>query len=179
MMLLSATLARIRADRNISYLRMALIKGYLARKRRLTNPTDPEVTMSLNPSSKEPAYLLGRLFALLEKAQKDAIPGAKATIKDRYFGAASATPGAVFPQLMRLTQHHIRKVSKEKPQFAHGVERRIAEVMDGLETFPSHLNLEQQGRFALGYYHQRVALYTKNPEKIETLPTENAEEDQP
>ena len=115
--------------------------------------------MELDKQSTNIAYRLGCLFCLLEKAQQDANPGINATIKDRYFGAASATPGAVFPLLMRLSQHHI-----SKSEFGFSIDKKIEEVMKNITEFPKHLNLEEQGMFMLGYYHQRHALYQKNNE---------------
>ena len=153
--LLAAVLMRLRADRNVNYLRAALIKAFLVRMNRTLHFLPMEVSMALNTETQTPAYLLGRLFAVLEKAQKDAIPGAGATIRDRYYGAASATPRAVFPQLLRLAQHHIQKA-----KYGSAIDRRIAEIVDGLEAFPAHLSMEDQGLFALGYYQQRNDLYT-------------------
>lgn len=101
--LLSAVLIRIRADQNVNYLRASMIKAYLTRKNRKTGKK-MEVKMGLNKDSTHIAYRLGRLFAVLEKAQKDAVPGALSTIKNRYYGSASATPRAVFPQLLRKTE---------------------------------------------------------------------------
>jgi CRISPR-associated protein Csd1 len=100
---------------------------------------------------------LGRLFAVLEKAQKDAIPGANTTIKDRYYGSASATPRVVFPQLLRLAQHHIQKA-----EYGRWIDNMIEEIMCGISGFPSHLSLDDQGIFAIGYYHQRQAFFTKS-----------------
>ena len=120
--------------------------------------------MSLNEENNSPAYRLGRLFALLEKVQAAAIPGANATIRDRYFGAASATPASVFPLILRLSRHHISKAEG----YGIWIDRKIQSVMSGLDHFPSHLNLEEQGLFILGYYHQRQALFTKSePENNE------------
>lgn len=118
--------------------------------------------MSLDEKITDIAYLLGRLFAALEKAQQDAIPGAGATIKDRYYGSASATPRVVFPQLLRLGQHHI-----QKSKYGRRTDKLIEDIMQGIEAFPAHLNLEDQGLFAIGYYHQRQALYTKSTEEKE------------
>lgn len=118
--------------------------------------------MTLDKESTNAAYRLGRLFAVLEKAQLDAIPGAGSTIKDRYYGAASATPRTVFPQLLRLAQHHIQKA-----EYGRANDRMIEEVIQGIDTFPTHLSLEDQGLFALGYYHQRRAFYTKSEAKEE------------
>jgi CRISPR-associated protein Csd1 len=120
------------------------------------NNLEGVLTVGLNEQTDNTEYLLGRLFAILEKAQQDANPGINATIKDRYFASACATPGAVFPVLLRLAQHHI-----SKSDYGAHIERRLDPIMSGIEKFPTHLTLEQQGTFILGYYHQRVALYQK------------------
>jgi CRISPR-associated protein Csd1 len=118
-----------------------------------------EVTMSLNTENSTPAYLLGRLFAILEKVQQEAVKS-KITIKDRYFGAASATPQSVFPQLLRLAQHHIQKA-----EWGNASDRRVGEIVERLESFPAHLTLEQQGIFVLGYYQQKNAFYITRNER--------------
>lgn len=118
--------------------------------------------MTLNKDSTNLGYRLGRLFAVLEKAQKDAIPGANATIKDRYYGSASATPKVVFPVLLRLAQHHI-----QKSDFRISLEKDIQEIVSPIQEFPAHLSLDEQGLFALGYYHQKKDIYTKLEDKQE------------
>lgn len=148
--LFTAILGRIRADRVVNYQRAAILKACLVRNHQM------EVPMSLDIERREPAYRLGRLFALLEKVQKDAT-NPTATIRDRYFGAASATPAAVFPQLLRLGQHHISKA-----EYGGYTDKLIAEVVDGIDELPKHLSLEDQGLFTLGYYHQRNALFRKS-----------------
>ena len=159
--LFTSILSKIRTDQTVNYVRAAIIKGCLARNQRYHDKErEVDITMALDEQNTSVAYRLGRLFALLEKAQQDANPGLNATIKDRYFGAASATPRSVFPILLRLTQHHIAKA-----EYGRNMDKRIEEVMSGIENFPSHLNLEKQGLFVLGYYHQRKALYTKNESK--------------
>lgn len=159
--LLSKLIGRIRADQNVNYLRAAMIKAYLNRNSRIQQRKE-EVTMALNKEARNVGYRLGRLFAILEKVQKDAIPGANTTIKDRFYGSASATPSVVFPQLLRLAQHHIAKAE-------HGgwYEMMIGEVMQGLDQFPPHLALDDQGMFAIGYYHQRQAFFAKSEDKKE------------
>ncbi|MGE5509033.1 MAG: type I-C CRISPR-associated protein Cas8c/Csd1 [Chitinophagales bacterium] len=154
----TAMLSRIRADLKVNPVRAAVIKACLVRKARIHGDTGKGelIAVNLNEHSTDQAYLLGRLFALLEKAQEDATPGLNATIRDRYFGAASATPMTVFPVLLRLAQHHLAKA-----EFGRMTDRRIEEVMGGLQGFPAHLSLEEQGRFVLGYYQQRQALYQK------------------
>lgn len=167
----SAIIGRIRVDaddperpgleRKVSYPRVAYIKAHLRRKARITGDKSLEevLTEVLNEENQIPGYLLGRLFALLEKAQLDANKGIKSTIKDRYYASASATPGAVFPVLIRLAQHHIAKSE-------HGgyVDKLIEGVMADIKGFPAHLNLDQQGMFALGYYQQKADLYKKRSE---------------
>jgi CRISPR-associated protein Csd1 len=155
--LYNGVLNRIRADQRINYLRASILRAVL--KRNFTM----EVPMALDKENREIAYLLGRLFAVLEKAQQDAIPGANATIKDRFYGAASATPASVFPRLLRLTQHHIEKA---KAKYGYVSERRIAEIMDHIKEFPEHMNMRQQGLFAIAYYQQRNNIY-KTKETIE------------
>ena len=145
--LYSAVLRRIRADRNIGNLRAAIIKGYLNRN------LNQEVSMSLDAERRDPAYRMGRLFAALEKTQEDAHDGRlEKTIRDSFYGAASATPRAVFPRLLRTYQHHLakleggRKVNREK---------LVQSIFDPLSDLPAHLDLAGQGLFAVGYYHQR------------------------
>ena len=116
--------------------------------------------MSLDLTNTNAGYRLGRLFAVLERAQERANPGLNATIRDRYYGAASSTPVAVFSNLMKLKNHHIAKL--ENKGEAVNLEKLIAEVMDGINDFPNHMPLTDQGRFAIGYYHQRQAFYTKS-----------------
>ncbi len=154
--LYNGVLNRIRADQRINYLRVSILKAVLKRNYKM------EVPMSLDTKKKEIAYLMGRLFAVLEKAQQDAIPGANSTIKDRFYGAASSTPASVFPRLLRLAQHHI-----EKAEYGYISDRRIAEIMDDIETFPAHLNMKQQGLFAIAYYQQRNEFYKKKNQKTE------------
>lgn len=156
--LLSAMIGRIRSDHAIRHERVAAIKSCLVRNSRLRgNPK--EVPVALDISRSEPAYVTGRLFALLEKIQGESSGGnLNATIKDRYFSSASATPRVVFPRLIRLSQHHLAtidgglKVHREK---------QLGEIMNKLDAFPSHFNLEDQGLFAVGYFHQRQDFFTR------------------
>ena len=148
--LLASVITRIRADQAVNYLRAAMLKAFLVRN------AQKEVSVSLDPTCPDIGYRLGRLFAVLEKAQQEAIPGANTTIRDRYYGSASATPAAVFPQLMRLAQHHI-----EKAEYGGVSDRRVEEILDTVQTFPKHLSLDEQGMFAIGYYHQRRENYKK------------------
>ncbi|MBE9551289.1 MAG: type I-C CRISPR-associated protein Cas8c/Csd1, partial [Proteobacteria bacterium] len=157
--LMTAIIGRIRADQTVNYLRAAMIKACLVRKYRI-NQISREVTMALDKESTNIAYRLGRLFAVLEKAQRDAIPGANTTIKDSFYGSASATPRTVFPRLLRLAQHHIRKA-----EYGRNTDKMIEEVMQDIQVFPAHLSLDDQGLFAIGYYHQRKDFYTKSYKK--------------
>ncbi len=164
--LIQATLRRIKAEQgNISFNRACIIKAYLNRKYRLTISKQEELTVSLNREERRPGYCLGRLFAVLEKLQEDALPGINATIRDRYYSSASCTPKTVFGTLMRLSTHHLKKL--ENPGWRVNAEKRIGEVMGCISEFPSHLNLENQGLFAIGYYHQKQDFYKKNTDKGE------------
>ena len=113
----------------------------------------------LDPENKSAPYRLGRLFATLEKIQEEASPGINATIRDRYFGAASTTPVAVFTSLLRLKNAHLKKLSTGRTSW---FERLLGEILGEISDFPAHLALQDQGRFALGYYHQRQAFFTRS-----------------
>lgn len=169
-----AMINRIRADvddkdrgiRKITYVRAAVIKAILLRKYRNQpqHPIQEVLTMSLNEQSTVPAYVLGRLFAVLEKVQQEAIGDVNASIKDRYFTSACATPASVFPVLLRLSQHHISKA-----EYGRLFDIRIQKILDLLDVdknpIPAHLNLDEQGVFVLGYYHQRADLFKPNSKK--------------
>ncbi len=160
--LLASAIRRCRAEREITYTRAALIKAVLVRETRRYQWKEKEVGMSLDTTVTSPGYLLGRLFAVLERAQESASPSINATIRDRFYGAASSTPVAVFPHLMKLKNYHIAKL--ENRGQAVNLEKQIGEIMDKLtagDAFPSHLDLQDQGRFAVGYYHQRQDFFTK------------------
>lgn len=158
--LLGAAIRRCRAEREITYPRASAIKAVLAREARYYRQTAKEVGMSLDTSNGNVGYRLGRLFATLEKIQEEASPGINATIRDRFYGSASATPVAAFPHLMKLKNHHLGKL--ENRGRAVNLERTIGEIMDALIDFPAHLSLADQGRFAVGYYHQRQAFFTSS-----------------
>lgn len=169
--LYQGVITRIRAEQDepdkqikkISRGRAAIIKAYLLHN---VHMSEEEITVALNEQSNERAYVLGRMFAVLEKAQQDANPGINTTIKDRYFTSACATPGSVFPVLLRLAQHHISKA-----KYGYDSDNRLKELMDKLDIendpIPAHLSLKDQGIFILGYYHQAQARYVGNKNKEE------------
>jgi CRISPR-associated protein Csd1 len=158
---LNAAVQRSRAEQDVSYFRAAAIKACLNRSGR--NPSNVmEFQPMLDVTNGNTAYRLGRLFAALEKAQEEASPGLNATIRDRYYGAASSTPVAVFTTLLRLKNHHIAKLDNRGR--ATNFEKLFGEILGGIEDFPAHLGLPDQGRFALGYYHQRQSFFTAKGE---------------
>lgn len=164
--LLQAAVRRIRAEQEIAYPRAALIKGCLNRMTRRNNPQkQEEMKVSLDRENNNIGYCLGRLFAVLEKIQSEANPGINATIRDKFYGAASSTPVTVFGNLMRLKNHHLAKL--ENPGRRVNFERMIADIVCGIKDFPPHLTLDDQGRFAIGYYHQKYELDPKNKNKNE------------
>lgn len=163
-MLLVAMINRLRADGAVSHPRVAAIKACLVRNSRLQGKPK-EVPVALDTNRTEPSYVTGRLFALLEKIQSDSSEGVlNSTIKDRYFSAASSTPAIVFPRLIRLGQHHLAKM---KPGQKVYYEKQLGEVMNKLDGFARHLNLEDQGLFTVGYFHQRQDLFTSKKDKGE------------
>ncbi len=159
--LLQAALRRNKAEQKITYGRASLLKAYInraIRAGRLKNME--ELTMSLDRNRQDIGYVLGRLFAVLEKTQAEANPGLNATIADRYFGSASSTPIAVFGTLMRLLPHHLNKLEFEGR--AVQLQWEIRQILEHCQRFPNYLNLEQQGLFAIGYYHETQFLFTKD-----------------
>ncbi|HRJ94756.1 type I-C CRISPR-associated protein Cas8c/Csd1 [uncultured Thiothrix sp.] len=156
--LLASAVRRIRAEQEVTYPRAALIKAYLNR----FNPTE-NLTVSLDLANMNVGYRLGRLFAVLEKIQEEAQPGINATIRDRYYGAASATPVTVFSTLLKLKNHHLSKMDNKGR--VSNLEKLLGEIMAGIADFPAHLNLPDQGRFAIGYYHQRQDFFKKRETK--------------
>ncbi len=159
--LLQQTIRRIRAEREVTRTKAAILKAMLNRDSRIHSRQQMEITVALDPTNVNPGYRLGRLFAVLEKIQEDAQPGINATIRDRFYGAASSSPVTVFPQLLKLKNHHLAKL--EHPAFRAAHEKRLTEIIGGLSAdMPAHLAMEDQARFAIGYYHQRQALFTKS-----------------
>lgn len=164
--LLQAAIRRIRVEHDITHPRAALIKACINRSTRFKNPNmEEELRMSLDESNTNIGYRLGRLFAVLEKIQQEANPRINATIRDRFYGAASGTPVTVFGNLMRLKNHHLSKLTSNGRRIYF--EKLLGAILDGVEAkvaFPPHLNLDDQGRFAIGYYHQHHDFFT-NKEK--------------
>lgn len=159
------TLIRIRADqgeRKLSWGRTAILKAYLIRN---TNWKEGVNYMGLNKENSEQPYLLGRLFAVLEFIQKDTNPRIKATIRDRYFNSACATPASVFPILIKLMNSHIKKLERDNLGAKISYENQLTEIMGKLDEFPRRLTLEEQGKFDLGYYHQVQDKYTKREDR--------------
>jgi CRISPR-associated protein Csd1 len=166
--LLHGAVRRVRAEQEVSYPRAAIVKACLNRTR-MTH--EKELKMSLDEENTEVAYLLGRLFFVLEEAQWAAHstktnPGTNTTIRDRFYGAASATPITVFPQLLRLYPHHISKSAKSgRKGIAVRLEKLVDDITSKLPTtnpFPSYMAVSDQGRFAVGYYHQRHCFFSSN-----------------
>jgi CRISPR-associated protein Csd1 len=167
---LNAAVGRCRAEQNVNYYRAAAIKACINRQIRRSSFTpsppslDKEFLPMLDPNNISPAYRLGRLFAALERIQESAAGGPgklNSTIRDRYYGAASSTPVAVFTTLLRLKNAHLKKLSVGQSAW---FEKLLGEILDTVTDFPKHLPLPDQGRFALGYYHQRQDFFTKKPD---------------
>ena len=159
--LLNGVALRVRAEREITRGRAAILKAYYLKN---PHPDIPKevLTVSLNPDSTSIPYTLGRLFSVLEDIQSSANPGINATIKDNFFNSASATPSRIFPTLIDLAQKHLRKLEKGQRIFH---DKQLTELIAKLgEDFPDRMSLPQQGAFQLGYYHQTQARYQKKEE---------------
>lgn len=183
--LLSQLLIRMRLDGVISFTRISLCKAVLNRQIRLNKLTNTkELPMSLDVEEKNVAYRMGRLFAVLESIQKQALKDINATIRDRYWGAASATPALVFPMLVRNAMNHLAKIRKDdlsKKHLASFFDWQIRDIENGMPTsWPRNLNLQDQGRFAIGYYHQRYTpkIKDKTGKEIENLIAVHDDEDE-
>jgi len=178
MSLLAQLLARIRADHIGSYknlpegaaqrialdkangLRIAMIKAILARKFR-KGLIKEGVPMSLDKESTNRAYLLGRMFAVLERIQYQALGDINASIADRYYGSASAVPFSVFPRLLVGARHHLSRLRKDKPGLAVNLDKDLGEIIAALpEHYPRHFSIDEQGRFSIGYYQQKQSYFS-------------------
>ncbi len=153
--LLYQAVRRNRAEQKVTHPRAALIKLALLSRRRDAELQEGEM-VKLDPAHPSPAYHCGRLLAVLEEAQRLAVPGIKATIVDRFFGTASSAPGSVFGRLVRGAQPHLARLDRDRHGAYLALQRRLEEVQGALDGYPRVLNLEEQGLFALGYYHQRA-----------------------
>jgi CRISPR-associated protein Csd1 len=147
---------------NVSYLRASILKAWLIRNH------NQNIAPMLDETNTTPGYRLGRLFAVLEKTQQDALPGINATIRERFYSSASATPRAVFGRLLRMYQHHLGKLNIGAKIHR---EKQAQDILSPLSDFPAHLNLQNQAQFALGYYHQRKDFFTKKEPDQTAAPT--------
>jgi CRISPR-associated protein Csd1 len=153
MAIYAAVLRRMRIEGQVSYLKAAIVKAVLTRNHKMNDEQE-----------QEPSYRLGRLFAVLERLQYAAVGSA---LINGFFGAASITPGLVFPRLIRGAQPHYAKLkSQGKVGLAVYYEKLVQEIVEPLTAYPQRLNLTDQGLFGLGYYHQRQALFTKAPAEV-------------
>ena len=158
--LLAAALRRVCAEPQVTYPRAALIKACINRAARSSHPgIKEELKMSLEQNNTNIGYRLGRLFAVLEKVQEEAAPGIHTTIRDRFYGMASSTPATVFSTLLKLKNHQLSKLDNRGR--AANLERLIGEIIDPIDHLPAQLPMADQGRFAIGYYHQRLHFFKK------------------
>ncbi len=160
--LLEAVMLRIRAERNITWGRAAIIKAYYLKNPHKDCPKEV-LTVSLNEASTDTAYTLGRLFSVYEAVQQAANPGINTTIKDKYFNSAAAMPAGIFPVLNNLYQKHLRKLDGRQRVY---YDKQIMTLKGILgESYPMRMTLAQQGSFDLGYYHQTQKRYTKKEDE--------------
>jgi len=160
--LLSSAVRRCKAEQGITHARAALIKGFLVRESRFKNSKEKEVSMALDKTNENIGYVLGRLFSVLERIQEQAQTGLNKTIRDTYFSAASSSPQVTFKRLQDLAIHHLAKI-RNLGQSTVWLEMLLQEVMEKIPAagLPATLSVDDQGRFAIGYYHQRQDFFTK------------------
>lgn len=152
--LFSACIRRIRAEQNITKTRVAIIKAYLNR----LNNNEQKIEIMLDKENKNQGYLCGRLFAVLEKIQEEA--NGQHSIRERYMNSASATPAMVFPTILNLSSHHAEKLTEGRNVYFEKLKQEIVDKISA-NGFPTHLDLQDQGRFFVGYYHQRQDFFEK------------------
>ena len=155
--LFAGCIRRIRAEQSINITRAAIIKAYL---NRIDNQQKIEVM--LDKENTNQGYLCGRLFAVLDKIQDDA--NRQHSIRERYMNAASSTPATVFATILNLSSHHSEKLNEGRRIFFEKTKQEIIDKISA-EGFPSHLDLQDQGRFFVGYYHQMQSFFTKNEDE--------------
>ena len=160
--LLEAVTIRIRAERDINWQKAAILKAYYSKNQNKDCPKEV-LQVSLNEASTNPYYTLGRLFAVYEALQEAANPGINATITDKYFNAAAATPNVIFPMLSKLGLKHLRKLPTGQRIFYEKQIEQLKAVLD--QQYPERLTLPQQGSFELGYYHQKQKRFEKKEEQ--------------
>ncbi|MDF7807380.1 type I-C CRISPR-associated protein Cas8c/Csd1 [Pontiellaceae bacterium B12219] len=160
--LLSNAVRRCKAEQRVTYARVSIIKACLVRNAQFPNLTNQEVSVALDKTYDDMGYVLGRLFAVLERIQEKAQPGINKTIRDTYFGAATSSPQITFKRLDELSIHHLAKI-RNGGQSIVWYERLKQEVYDLIPAsgIRNQLTLEEQARFAVGYYHQRQDFFTK------------------
>lgn len=165
-LLLDQVEIRIRAEREITRGKAAIIKAYLLKQPtndHLSECSKEALCVELNQDTTYQPYLLGRLFAVLEGLQEAANPGINTTIRDRYFNSACATPAVVYPQLIKLAQAHLKKLGGGQEVY---YKKQIGDILAKFsQDYPVRLSLYDQGIFQLGYYHQTQARYTKKEDK--------------
>ena len=162
--LLNGATLRIRAEREVTRGRAAILKAYYLKN---SHPDVPKevLTVGLNEGSTHIPYTLGRVFSVLEAIQSAANPGVKTTIKDKYFNSAAATPAVIFPLLISLAQKHLKKLRGSNTGLAIALDKQLTDLLNRLgENYPTRMNLPQQGAFQLGYYQQLQARYQKKEE---------------
>ncbi|MBQ6694784.1 MAG: type I-C CRISPR-associated protein Cas8c/Csd1 [Bacteroidaceae bacterium] len=152
--LMTECIRRIRAEQKISITRAAIIKAYLNR----LNNSEQKIKVMLDNENKNQGYLCGRLFAVVEKIQEEA--NNQNSIRERYMNSASATPAMVFPTVLNLSSHHSEKLSEKRKIWFEKLKQEIVDRISS-DGFPAHLDLQDQGRFFVGYYHQRQDFFEK------------------
>lgn len=159
MSLFQACVRRIRAEQSVTIVRAAIIKAYL---NRLNNNNDIKIKIMLDKENQNQGYLCGRLFAVLDKIQEDA--NGIHSIRERYMNSASSTPATVFSTVLNLSAHHLEKLNNGKQVYYEKLKQEIISKLDA-DGFPAHLSLQDQGRFFVGYYHQRQDFFTSKENK--------------
>lgn len=157
-LLFDEVLIRASSEKLITQERASVARAYLIRNKRFTKE---ELPMDLNKENKNPAYLLGRAFRLMECIQTDARGRTSSNIRELYYASAAQAPDTIFPTLMDLSIHHLNKLSRKNPGRAYAHQRELAEIFSCIDNFPKHLTQSEKGLFLLGYFHEDTDLFSK------------------
>ena len=156
--LFAGCIRRIRSEQSLNITRAAILKAYLNR----INDNQQQISKNMDKENKNQGYLCGRLFAVLDKIQDEA--NNQHSIRERYMNAASATPSAVFATILNLSYHHSEKLNEGRKVWFEKIKQEIIDKISP-DGFPAHLDLQDQGRFFVGYYHQMQSFFTKNEDE--------------
>lgn len=153
-------LRRIQVEGRMNKLHFAVLKSWL-----ISQKNGRDWTVKLDVKNKNRAYIVGRVFALLEKVHGDARGSSNESLSNKYFGSMSSTPKTVFAVLMKNYQHHLAKIGARSKGAEVYYDKKMIELLANINEIPTIFTLDEQAEFTLGYYHEKESLWTKKEEE--------------